>query len=125
MYKVMAMLKRQPHLTHAQFVRHYEGWHAPWAYRKFCQQHVRRYVRHYVARPADGPEPPYDVITEFWFNSEAEYQDWRRFKEEHAEAAALKADEESFFDRASAVVVVVTPVETIAPIPAARPEPGE
>jgi hypothetical protein len=124
MYRLMAFLKRQPHLTYDAFVAHYENWHAPWGYHNFCAGHVRRYVRNYVQHPKDGPEAAFDVITEFWFNSEADYHAWVTAKQQHPMAAALTADENSFFDRALVQTAVVEPVETLRPIPAERPEPG-
>ena len=124
MYRLMAFLKRQPHLSYDAFVAHYENWHAPWGYHNFCAGHVRRYVRNYVQHPKDGPEAAFDVITEFWFNSEADYHAWVTAKQQHPMAAALTADENSFFDRALVQTAVVEPVETLRPIPAERPEPG-
>ena len=124
MYRIMALLKRQPHLSYDAFVAHYENWHAPWGYENFCRGHLRRYIRNYVQHPKDGPEAAFDVISEFWFNSEADYHDWVTAKQAHPLATALTADEDSFFDRRLTQIVVVDAVETLRALPDQRPEPG-
>lgn len=124
MYKIKVFMKRQPHLSFEQFVSHYENWHAPWGYRTFCAQHVRRYMRHYIKHPEGGPEFQFDVITEFWFNTEQDFEAWRKFKEDHVLTKELLEDELSFLDLYGIWVVPIETVEDVAACPIQRPALG-
>jgi hypothetical protein len=70
-YKVMLFVRRKDGLTREQFRRRYEEGHAPLA-RKVLPQ-LRRYVRNYVT-DSPGWEADFDVIIEFWFDSERDHQ---------------------------------------------------
>lgn len=124
MYKIKAFIKRQPHLSYEQFVEHYENWHAPWGYPTFCVQYVRRYIRHYVKHPDNAPEFPFDVMTEFWFNSEQDFHAWCKYKDDHDLSTDLLNDELSFFDLHNAWVVPFESIEETRSCPEQRPTPG-
>ena len=83
MFKVVGLLKRRPGLTREQFIAHYESIHAPWGtqYQKGKMGKEGRYFRRYLiphAHPLDAGssirEPEYDVITEHWCDSRAQYE---------------------------------------------------
>jgi hypothetical protein len=67
---------------------------------------MKRYIRHYIRPfgnedyPADA-EPAYDVLTEIWFEDEAEFRRGMAMLSEPETAAILQADEEKVFERSS------------------------
>jgi uncharacterized protein (TIGR02118 family) len=102
-YKVMLSVRRKDGLTREQFRRRYEEGHAPLA-RKVLPQ-LRRYVRNYVT-DSPGWEADFDVITEFWFDSERDHQAVRAFYAS-ADGQVLVRDEAEFMDRSSMRSVAV------------------
>ena len=102
MFKLIVLLKRKPGTTMAEFRDHYERHHAVLVVDS--SPLLRRYVRNYLTGignelyPADA-EPPFDCITEAWFDSE---DDFRRSADGilvPGKAAEIVADEERFLDR--------------------------
>lgn len=98
MLKFTILLRRNPSLTHDEFVAYHRERHAP----LFCAlPAVREHVRHYVqchTVPADLPGLPparFDGITELWFDDVAALA--RCFSDpEYLER--IRPDEESFLD---------------------------
>lgn len=133
MYKVMLFARRKAGLTHAQFREHYEGWHAPWGGKRFFGGFIKRYVRNYVKQDMAVPVPgqlatsvgqeifPYDVVTEFWFESEESVAEWQKWKLEQPGGDILTKDEQSFFDLVATIPVFVDEVEEVRDEPAERP----
>lgn len=134
MYKLMLFACRKPGLTRKDFREHYEAWHAPWGARRFFGNYVTRYVRNHVERVEFAPMSsmpsakdrdevfPYDVVTEFWFESEKSLSEWQEWKLDHPDGHLLTADEHSFFDLANTICVFVEEVEEIRDEPAERPD---
>ncbi|WP_182358570.1 EthD domain-containing protein [Tomitella gaofuii] len=73
--KAIALLARRPEWTRDQFIVHYENVHVPLVRRAFPQ--IRRYRRNFVDSgtmlPPGGQGPGFDVLTEMWFDSRADY----------------------------------------------------
>jgi uncharacterized protein (TIGR02118 family) len=71
MIKFTILLKRNPAMTHRQFVEHHKTVHAPlFASRPVVRAQVRRYVQQHTL-PVEMPGLPaakYDGITELWFD---------------------------------------------------------
>lgn len=98
MFKLMIFIKRRPDLTLEQFREHYETAHVPLSLDNLplMLRHARNYIR-----PAKGEaEPPFDCVTECWFEDKAAAK-------ATAELIASKlrplieADEARFMDRGS------------------------
>jgi uncharacterized protein (TIGR02118 family) len=102
-YKVILFVRRKEGLSREQFRQRYEDGHAPLA-RKVLPQ-LRRYVRNYVT-DSPGWEADFDVVTEFWFDSEQDHQAVRAFYASE-EGQVLIRDEAEFMDRSSMRSVVV------------------
>jgi uncharacterized protein (TIGR02118 family) len=107
MIKIVALLKRRPDLTPAEFAEYYEKRHAP-LFARVIPPEVERAIVHYVQNHAvhlGRGEPAWDCVTEIGFADEAGariWSDWYR----GPEGAVLREDEENFMDTAARVVVL-------------------
>jgi uncharacterized protein (TIGR02118 family) len=108
MVKVMLLVKRKSGWTPEDFRRRYEQGHAPLA--RSVLPLLRKYRRNYVVEPAAGWEPDFDVVTEFWFDSQADWETTVAFAATE-EGQVLARDEEVFMDRSSMRVTVVAEEE--------------
>lgn len=100
MVKWMLFVRRKPGISAEAFRDHYENVHAPLA---MSLLPIRRYVRNYLLPNAHVPEPPYDVVTEFWFDSEADAEATRAWYAAD-KTERLQKDEMTFMDRSSIMV---------------------
>ena len=103
MIKVLSLLTRKPHLTHAEFVRHWRDIHGPLA---LAVPGVRRYVQSHITATrtrADIAETDVDVdgIAELWYDDEAAL----RASAATPEAQALYADGALFIGRIKTFVI--------------------
>lgn len=98
MIKTIALIRRKPGMSREEFIRHYEDVHAPLA--MACLPGLKGYVRNFVVTPPGGPEPDFDVVSEFWFEDAAALQAVRAFLRTEA-ARELREDEARFIDSAS------------------------
>lgn len=97
--KLILFVKRKEGLTHEQFRAHYESTHAPLAWSSLHPGLVG-YTRNFLSPLPGQPEPPYDCVTEFWYEDRAALDAsiaWARSEE----GQILARDEENFMDRAS------------------------
>lgn len=103
MLKNLGLIPRRADLDRPAFRDYYESRHAPLALRHLRQ--FRRYVRNHVvaATPAD---PPFDALSEFWFDSAADIDAVIAFLGSPA-GAVLREDEARFMDRAGVRIVRV------------------
>ncbi|MEQ8661552.1 MAG: EthD domain-containing protein [Gammaproteobacteria bacterium] len=115
MFKVMILIKRKPGMSMEEFIDYYETRHAPLGASKV--PNLKRYVRHFV-RPygnavyqADS-DAPCDVLTELWFDDEADFERGMAYLTEPETAAIIAADEEQLFDRASIRFMIMEDHET-------------
>ena len=101
MFKVIVLLKRKKGMSFDEFKRAYEAKHA--IVGRSVAPLMRKYVRNFLT-PASSelaPEgdPPFDCVTEVWYDSE---EDYRRTMEANASdpnaKALLAQDREDFFD---------------------------
>ena len=102
MFKTICMLKRRAGMSFDDFKDYYETHH-----RRFGDEalpasarFMRRYL-HPVPNPMTGEiaELDYDVITETWFESRADWEAAMAIFAEPAMAAEIAEDEEKLFDR--------------------------
>ncbi len=100
MIKMVFMLKRRVGMSVKDFIERYESGHVP-----LGERHVpdaARYVRRYlepVAGPFSDADSEFDVITEVWFDTEADYTRAMARLADPAIAAEIAEDEEYLFDR--------------------------
>ncbi|HVN42782.1 MAG TPA: EthD domain-containing protein, partial [Steroidobacteraceae bacterium] len=99
MIKAIGMMKRKPGVSREDFIRHYEEVHAPLAQKLFG---FSRYVRNYPVPVPGGGEPPFDVITEFWFENKVAHARAMAFNAS-PEAQVIREDEELFMDTSKTV----------------------
>ena len=97
--KVMAMLWKQEHLTAEQFRDYYETYHAPLARRLFPM--IGDYRRNFVDReltvwPEGESAPDYDVVNELCFETEEDYEAFKREFAKPEVLAQVRADEANF-----------------------------
>ena len=104
MFKLIVTGKRKPGMSMDEFRQYYETRHAVLA--QEITPRMRRYIRNYVTPvrggSSAGAEPPFDCVTEVWFDSE---EDLKRTSEslslEPQKTAAMNADIDNLFDRSS------------------------
>jgi uncharacterized protein (TIGR02118 family) len=112
------MIKKKRGMSMEAFIDYYENHHAPLALSKI--PNLRRYVRHYV-RPygndvyAADSDHAYDVLTEIWFDNEAEFERGMAYLTEPETAAIIGADEENLFERSSIRFMLMEDCETEFP----------
>ncbi len=76
MLKVIGLLTRKPHLTHAEFVDHWLNVHGPLA---LAVPGIRRYVQSHIQDTRTRPDLPetnvhVDGIAELWYDDLAAYE---------------------------------------------------
>jgi uncharacterized protein (TIGR02118 family) len=108
MIKFIALMRRNPTLTHEQFVTYHKKNHAPlFMSLPEVQQHVRRYIQsHTVPGDLEGvPVSPFDGITEIWFD------DLDSFRDVFASTSymsTIRPDEAKFIDLKNSEVMLCT-----------------
>ena len=115
MFKVMILIKRKPGMSKKDFIAYYENNHAPLGSSKV--HNMKRYVRHFI-RPygnevyGKDAEPPYDVLTELWFDDEADFERGMALLTEPETARIIGEDEENLFDKSTIRFMVMEDHET-------------
>lgn len=72
--KAIFFFKRAAHLSHEQFVDHWQSTKQPLALKR---PNTLRFIRSLTILPDDGSEPLYEAAEELWWPSETEFQqDW-------------------------------------------------
>ncbi|MBM4463273.1 MAG: EthD family reductase [Chloroflexi bacterium] len=104
MIKAMALIKRKPTVSHEEFVRHYEEVHAPLALKLFPM--IKKYVRNHVVAPLGAPEPDFDCVTEFWFDSPESAQAVVDIRMSDV-GKPIRDDEETFMDMGKMISFLV------------------
>lgn len=115
MFKIAILLKRNPALSMAEFIKYYEGVHAPLAAPLLAG--VKKYVRHFLhpysnAVYAAAGEAAYDVVTEFWFDERSGFDRCMAALSSPEVVAILGPDEEKLFDRSALRIMVIEEHET-------------
>ncbi len=115
MFKIAILLKRNPALSMDEFIKYYEGVHAPLAAPLLAG--VKKYTRHFLhpysnAVYAAAGEAAYDVVTEFWFDERSGFDRCMAALSSPEVVAILGPDEEKLFDRAALRIMVIEEHET-------------
>ncbi|TDI62861.1 MAG: ethyl tert-butyl ether degradation protein EthD [Alphaproteobacteria bacterium] len=115
MFKTVCLLKRRPGMSMGDFKDYYEAHHKRFGdtYLPKGARFMRRYLSP-VANPMTGEvvELDYDVITETWFASRAEWEATMAVYAEPTLAAEIALDEEKLFDRSKINFCIVEEVES-------------
>ena len=98
MPKLIALISKQDSISREAFRTYYETHHAPLVSRLLPM--IGRYTRSYLPEeprvPGNRGDADFDVLTELWFDSDADLAAfWRRIREPEV-AAAIRADEANF-----------------------------
>ena len=123
MYRVMFLIKRKPHLTHAQFRAHFERSHAAMAL-KYCGHLFSQYQRHYLETVWDGgdsrkpgskfgPRPSnWDLLSVWTLPSEENYNEVIRIMLTPELDPLFEADEDRFIDRTATMMIPCSVADT-------------
>ena len=114
-YKILLPMKRRPGMTTEAFRDYYENQHAPLAarYSTALLRYVRKYLDpHPHPETGEATEPPYDVITELWFDDEAAYRSTLAYMTTNTMPPEIVEDEMKLFDRSSFCIVTAVECET-------------
>ncbi|MFW0786384.1 EthD domain-containing protein [Gordonia sp. CPCC 206044] len=115
MFKAFAMIKRKPGTSLDHLKQYYEANHVPLAIKSTpgLKRYIRRYLHTYETDAwRSGNEPPFDVITEIWFENRAAFDAGMAYLQSDRVAEAIAEDEEKVFDRQSIIFVTVDDHET-------------
>lgn len=114
-HKILLFMKRRPGMGVDDFRSYYEEHHAP-----LCLQGgsvMTRYVRRYLD-PQPHPEtgvwedPPFDVVTELWFDDEAVFRRTLAALTTTVVPDVIVRDEANLFDRSSFRIATVVERES-------------
>ena len=103
MIKNLGLIPRRADLSRAAFRDYYESRHAPLALEHL--RTFRRYVRNHVVA-ASPNDPPFDALSEFWYDSAEDLEVVVTLLTSPA-GAVLRDDEARFMDRAGIRIVRV------------------
>jgi hypothetical protein len=121
MYRVVNLVKRKPHLTHAQFRDHFERSHAAMAL-KFCGHLFTHYERMYVSDVLGGGDPRvegsgfgpmewgWDLMSVWTMKDEAAFLEIQAMMESPELKRYFQEDEDRFIDRQHIVMMPCTAV---------------
>jgi len=115
MFKAVAMIKRKKGMSMEDFINYYESKHAPLAVSRV--PNLKKYIRHYLTPYgnnvyAANNEPPFDVITEIWFNDREDFELGMKYLTEPETAKIIGKDEENLFDKSSIRFMTMEEYET-------------
>jgi len=107
--KIVALIKRRPDLSHAEFCEYYEHRHAP-LFRKVIPPDVSESITHYVQNHAvplgsGATDAAYDCVTEIGFDDLGGMRLWSRWYLGD-DGQVLRDDEDNFMDTSQRVVIV-------------------
>ncbi|MEU1347614.1 EthD domain-containing protein [Streptomyces sp. NPDC005775] len=104
MIKFVFMINRVEGITFREFVEHHRDRHAPlFTSIPEARQYVKRYTVSHPTSAEGYPAPPYDGLTEIWFESWADHDAFfasKNYKE------LVNPDEGAFIDVTSVAVMV-------------------
>ncbi|MDE2404420.1 MAG: EthD domain-containing protein [Sphingomonadales bacterium] len=121
MFRVIHLVKRKPHLTHAQFRAHFERSHAAMAL-KYCGHLFESYERNYVDQVYGGGDPRvagsgfgpmafgWDLLSVWTLKDAAAFAEVTRMMESDWMQKLFFEDEERFIDRQQIMMLPCTAV---------------
>lgn len=117
--KQIALLRRKPGMSRDDFIAYYENNHAPLAERILTKNGKCIFAGYSRTFPVPAgnfsmnhlehaqPEIDFDVISEFWFWNQEDYDDFLQLCAQPEIGEALAKDEENFFDRSKITIFMV------------------
>jgi EthD domain len=110
--KILALLKRRPDLSLAEFRKYYDESHRR-LFETVTPPDIRggitRYVQNHAAPRTDpGSASPWDCITEMEFDDRDALRKWGRWYAS-ADGRVLRDDEEKFIDTSQRVIILADP----------------
>ncbi len=110
MFKIMCFLKRKAGMNFEDFREYYESHHRLLGEKH--SRHAKHYARRYClpldyAFTAPEAEPPYDVVTEMWFENRADYDASMANLTRQDVLDEISRDEERLFDRSATRLVML------------------
>jgi uncharacterized protein (TIGR02118 family) len=115
-WKILLLMKRKPGTTMAEFEDYYENHHVP-----LCAPYmagIARYFRRFLepqlhAESGTNEELPYDVISEMWFDDEANFKGTLDYITTTVMPDEVVQDELKFFHRPTMRIATVVERETV------------
>lgn len=104
MVKGMLLVPRRRDLSREEFLRHYEEVHVPLVLAHFPG--LRGNVRNHVLPSTGSSEPPFDCVTEFWWDTREQFDRAVAYLQSEAGREILE-DEERFIDRPRMLMFLV------------------
>ena len=103
MVKLIGLLKRKDGITQEEFSQYWEEKHAPLIVKLFPE--MKRYVQNHAVKLPGGGEPPFDGVSEVWYDDLQSCQTAAKFWQSD-EGKVIRDDEEKFIDRSKMVFLV-------------------
>jgi hypothetical protein len=109
--KLIALLRKKRSLTREEFRNHYELSHAPLAIQ--LAPFMAKYTRDFVIEDPratttlEASPSAYDVVTQIWFNTEKDFENFNAAMARPESRHLLVADEERFLDRDATQIFLV------------------
>jgi uncharacterized protein (TIGR02118 family) len=121
--KLVFCLRRQPHLSLAEFQRYWLEVHGPLVRQHAGPLRIRRYVQvHTLDHPINaalragrGADEAFDGVAELWWDSRADLEAATASVEGHAASLVLFEDERRFIDHARSPLFVAEEHPIISP----------
>lgn len=115
MMKLVALFKIKAGMSRAECIEYYETRHVPLILEimpDIFHDYRRNFVipdSMFVPNHLEGapPPPPFDMMTELWFESRAKYDEMGRIMSDPAIGERVARDEANFLDRSSMIMFMV------------------
>jgi len=104
MIKLTMLIRRKQGMTREQFREYYEKRHIPLA--EAHTPYLSGYKRNFIVGQFAGEEQ-FDCITEFWFDVEGDYAEFRGKLFPPEVTQMMAADEENFIDRSKSQLFLI------------------
>jgi uncharacterized protein (TIGR02118 family) len=121
--KLIFCLRRQPHLSRAEFQRYWRDVHGPLVRQHAAVLRIRRYLQAHTLddplnaalRAGRGADEPFDGVAELWWDSRTDLEAATASADGHAASLILFEDERRFIDHARSPLFVAEEHAVIEP----------
>lgn len=118
MFKQVSFYRRNDGITHQEFCEYYENTHVKTRLSSMRLPGLRHYLRRYLT-PIPDPitdrvsDSGYDVITELWFDTKADWENYRKVSQDVEVREIATRDEILFMDQSSKCTNLIEEYELI------------